>query len=359
MRPNNNQIKVLIVDDSAFMRKILTDMLSSDKTIRVIGTAKNGAEAVKLVKSLKPDVVTLDIKMPILNGIEALKQIMKDSPVPVIVLSSLTSDDADTTLKTLDIGAVDFIQKSSNIFRINMDEFKKELIDKIIAASKVKFVYEKYFIEIKKTKFPLSEGHRITQGLQKQHYFILIGASTGGPRALQYVLTSIPKDVPASILIVQHMPPVFTKSLAERLNNLCQITVKEAGNNERALLGHAYIAPGDHHLEINKISDENIFLSLSMAKQVSGHRPSVDVLFKSAANNLNKNVIGVIMTGMGTDGADGVRELKKNTECYIIAQDEETSVVYGMPRNAINTGVVDDIVPLHKIANYILKRLGV
>ncbi len=211
-----------------------------------------------------------------------------------------------------------------------------------------------------KSKGPvLPKNHNVVQDLQKQHYFILIGASTGGPRALQYVLTSIPKNIPASIFIVQHMPPIFTGSLAERLNDVCQITVKEARNNERALTGHAYIAPGNSHLEINKTSDGSIFLSLSKAQQVSGHRPSVDVLFKSAANNLDKNIIGVIMTGMGTDGANGVRELKKNTECYIIAQDEETSVVFGMPRSAIDTGAVDDVVPLHEIASCILKRLVV
>lgn len=356
MKSNNHEIKVLVVDDSAFIRKILTDILNSSKIIKVIGVAKNGEEAVKLIKLLKPDVVTMDIEMPILDGIGALKQIMQNHPVPVIMLSSLTSDGADATLKTLDIGAVDFIQKPSSIFRINIDEFKKELIDKISAASKVRLVRKKYYI---KKKPVLSESYKIMQSLQKQHYFILIGTSTGGPRALQDVLTSIPKDISASILIVQHMPPVFTKSLAERLNNMCQITVKEAEDNERALLGHAYIAPGNYHLEINKTSNEDVFLSLSTAQQVSGHRPSVDVLFKSVANNLKKNVIGVIMTGMGVDGANGIRELKENTECYIIAQDRETSVVYGMPGSAISTGVVDDIVPLYEITNYILKRLGV
>lgn len=357
MKSNNHEIKVLVVDDSDFIRKILTDILNSSKTIKVIGVAKNGKEAIKFIRLLKPDVVTMDIEMPILDGIGALKQIMQNHPVPVIMLSSLTSDGADATLKTLDIGAVDFIQKPSSVFKINIDEFKKELIDKISAASKVRLVRKKHSIKTKKPV--LSESYKIMQSLQKQHYFILIGTSTGGPRALQYVLTSIPKDISASILIVQHMPPVFTKSLAERLNNMCQITVKEAEDNERVLLGHAYIAPGNYHLEINKTSNEDVFLSLSTAQQVSGHRPSVDVLFKSVANNLKKNVIGVIMTGMGVDGANGIRELKENTECYIIAQDRETSVVYGMPGSAISTGVVDDIVPLYEITNYILKRLGV
>ncbi len=357
MKANNNQIKVLVVDDSAFMRKIITDILNSSKTIKVIGVAKNGKEAIELVKTLKPDVVTMDIEMPVLDGIEALSQIMKNHPVPVIMLSSLTSDGAEATLKTLDLGAVDFIQKPSSVFKINIDELKKELFDKVKVASKVKL--ENKSQSIKSNKPYLSKNYRKIRKFKKQDYFILIGTSTGGPRALQYLLTSIPKDIPASILIVQHMPPGFTKSLAERLDNMCEITVKEAKDKEKVLPGHAYIAPGNYHLEINKVSNEDVFLSLSTAKQVSGHRPSVDVLFKSVAENINKNIIGVIMTGMGSDGAKGAKELKDKTECYIIAQDQESSVVYGMPRSAINMGVVDDIVPLYEITNYILKKLGV
>lgn len=357
MKANNNRIKVLVVDDSAFMRKILSDMLSSSKTIEVVGTAKNGVEAVKLAKTLKPDVVTLDIEMPILDGIEALKQIIKTNPLPVVMLSSLTSDGAEATLKTLDIGAVDFIQKPSSLFRININEFKKELINKIETASKVKVTSKRHALRTGIT--PSFKRHPSVGGLQKEQYFILIGTSTGGPRALQYVLTLIPRDINASILVVQHMPEGFTKSLAERLNTMCQITVKEAENNEKALPGHAYIAPGNYHLEVSKRANNEVFLSLSETQAVSGHRPSVDVLFKSVAKNLNKNIIGVIMTGMGSDGAQGVKELKQNTQCYIIAQDEDTSIVYGMPRSAVNTGLVDDIVPLYEISNYILKKLGV
>lgn len=359
MKTDNKQIKVLVVDDSAFMRKILTDILNSDETIKVIGVAKNGAEAIELIKLLKPDVVTMDIEMPILNGIEALKQIMQNHPVPVIMLSSLTSDGADATLASLDIGAVDFIQKPSSVFRINIDDLKKELVDKINTASKIKPNYKKHAIKIKSPSLPQDYNNDVKGRTQRQHYFIVIGTSTGGPRALQYVIPLIPKNIPASILIVQHMPPGFTKSLAERLNNMSQITVKEAEDGERPLPGHAYIAPGNYHLELNKMSNNDVFISLSKGQPVSGHRPSVDTLFKSVANSIDKNVIGIIMTGMGADGADGVKELKKNTDCYIIAQDEETCVVYGMPKSAINTGVVDDIVPLYEITNYILKRLGV
>lgn len=358
MRPNSNQIKVLIVDDSAFMRKILRDMLTnSGGNIEVIGEARNGVEAVKFAKTLRPDVITLDIEMPILNGIHALKQIMDNHPTPVIMLSSLTSEGAQATLKTLDMGAVDFIQKPSSIFKFDINDFKRELISKITTASRVRFDRERYPQVRRTTSLPGS--YRRIASLQKDHYFIAIGTSTGGPRALQYVLTSIPQNIYATILIVQHMPEGFTRSLAERLNSMCQITVKEAEDKERALPGHAYIAPGNYHLEINKRPDNQVFLSLSNKEPVSGHRPSVDVLFKSLANNLKKNVIGVIMTGMGTDGTEGIRELKKKTQSYIIAQDEETSVVYGMPRSAVKTGVVDDIVPLHKITGYILKKLGV
>lgn len=356
----NKKIKVLVVDDSAFMRKILTDIINSSETIEVIGTARNGAEAIKQVEYLKPDVITMDIQMPILNGIDALKKIISANPVPVIMLSSLTSDGADATLKCLDIGAVDFIQKPSSIFRVNIDELKNELINKIMVSSKISSDFKNSHITNNKL---ISENKLNTQitkirSQKDKHFYIVIGTSTGGPKALQHVLPLIPRDIPASILVVQHMPPGFTKSLAERLNNMSNITVKEAENNEKPLPGYAYIAPGDYHLKINK-SDNNVFLTLSKEQSVSGHRPSVDTLFTSVANNIKENIIAVVMTGMGADGSNGIKELKNNTDCYVIAQDEKSSIVYGMPRSAVNTGYVDDIVPLNEITNYILKRLGV
>lgn len=361
MSSNNKKVKVLVVDDSAFMRKILSDILGSNETIEVIGMAKNGVEAIRLIKLLKPDVVTMDIEMPILNGIDALKEIMQTNPVPVIMLSSLTSDGAEATLTCLDIGAVDFIQKPSSVFRINIDDLKKELVNKINIASKVDLTFKNRKQSVTNNKLELIQNlnKSSTQSRKNKHYFIVIGTSTGGPRALQHVLPLMPKNIPASILIVQHMPPGFTKSLAERLNNMSNITVKEAEDDEKVLPGHAYIAPGNYHLEIKTKPNSDVFIKLSQEEPVSGHRPSVDALFKSVANNIDENIIAVIMTGMGADGSNGVKELKNNTDCYVIAQDEDTSVVYGMPKSAVNMGVVDDIVPLHEITNYILKKLGV
>lgn len=359
MKFQRDKVKVLIVDDSAFMRKILTDILTNEQAIEVIGTAKNGAEAISFVKQLKPDVVTMDIEMPILGGIDALKQIMQYYPVPVIMLSSLTSEGADATLACLDIGAVDFIQKPSSVFRIQIEDLKKELIEKIITASKILLVPKKQSWKYEKIEPERDNSNFSIQNTKKQHSFIVIGTSTGGPRALQYVIPLIPKNIPASILIVQHMPAGFTKSLADRLDNMSQIRVKEAEDGEKALPGYAYIAPGNYHLELNRSPNGEVLLSLSTASPVSGHRPSVDVLFSSVAKHISTNVIAVVMTGMGADGANGAIELKKNKNCYILAQDEETCVVHGMPRSAINTGAVDDIVPLYEITSYILKRLGV
>lgn len=355
----NKKVRVLLVDDSAFMRKILTDIVNSTDTIEVIGVAKNGAEAINQVRSLNPDVVTMDIEMPILNGIEALKRIMKDQPVPVIMLSSLTSDGADTTLTCLDIGAVDFIQKPSSVFRINIDELKEELISKITTASRIDVKFKNKSIQKKDSKSSYSSNKLHYGKDRNKHNLIVIGTSTGGPRALQSVIPLLPEDLPASILIVQHMPPGFTKSLADRLNTMSSITVKEAEDGEKILPGHAYIAPGSFHLKIKEKQSHDIFLQLTKEDPVSGHRPSVDALFESVSKHVHKNIIAVVMTGMGSDGSRGVKKLKDNTECYVIAQDEASSIVYGMPRSAVNTGTVDDIVPLNEIANYILRKLGV
>lgn len=358
MTSNNKKIKILVVDDSGFMRKMLTDILNSNETLEVIGTAKNGEEAIKLVRLLKPDVVTMDIEMPILNGIDALKEIMDHNPVPVIMLSSLTSHGAEATLTCLDLGAVDFIQKPSSVFRINIEDLKNELVSKITIAAKVSPTLNKNKVDTRANRF-VPQVRATKQFIKSNNKgLILIGTSTGGPRALQHVIPLFPKELEASILIVQHMPAGFTKSLAERLNRMSNIRVKEAENNEKILPGYAYIAPGDYHLEVKK-SGKEIFISLSKDQPISGHRPSVDKLFESVAKAMTENIVAVVMTGMGSDGSKGIKELKNKTDCYILAQDEDTSVVYGMPKSAVNTGVVDDIVPLHHITNYILKRLGV
>lgn len=354
-------IKVLVVDDSAFMRKVISDILNSDDEIEVIGTARNGKEAIEKVQSLKPDIVTMDVEMPILNGIDALSKIMEMNPIPVVMLSSLTSEGAEATITALELGAVDFVQKPTSIFTMNGENLKKEVIRKIKVAA---------FATVQR-KDPSSlttmQRHKIEDVVFRKttstkgtldHYIVGIGTSTGGPKALQYVIPLLPSNIPASFLIVQHMPPGFTKSLAERLNTLSQILVKEAEDSEIIRPGYAYIAPGDLHLEAKRNEKNELMIHLSKKPQVSGHRPSADVLFSSLANLNLPHVIGVIMTGMGSDGARGLVELKNKTKAHIIAQDEESCVVYGMPKSAVNMGIVDEITPLTKITKQIINRVG-
>ncbi|WZL74864.1 chemotaxis response regulator protein-glutamate methylesterase [Clostridiaceae bacterium 35-E11] len=355
-----NKVRVLVVDDSAFMRKIISDMIALDKEFIVVGTARNGKEAIQKIKELSPHVVTMDVEMPEMDGLAALDVIMKQFARPVVMLSSLTNEGADATLKALELGAVDFITKPVNVFKVNTEEIQAQLIEKIKVASRVKVSQNKLFrpstkkMEIKsreKTSVLLDENKSIKK-------IVAIGTSTGGPKALQEIIPYLPKNIPASILIVQHMPPGFTKSLAERLNNISAINVKEAENNETLLAGWAYIAPGDHHLEL-KNEGNLLKIKLTKTKPVSGHRPSVDVMMNSLAQlNLGDKVISVIMTGMGSDGAEGMKNIKLN-KGYTVAQDEATCVVYGMPKSAINLGCIDKIVPLHDIAGTITQTVGV
>lgn len=359
-----SKIKVIVVDDSVFMRKILSDMINSHPNIEVIDTAKNGEEAIEKVKKQDPDVVTLDVEMPKMDGITALQELMKISPVPVLMLSSLTKEGADATIKALQYGAVDFIAKPSNIFKINVEDTKKELLRKIIIASKIEF-RKKTFNDIHSlnmskridhSKNKISIQNRSgSKGETKK--IVAIGTSTGGPRALQVLLPNIPKNINASFVIVQHMPPGFTKSLADRLDSMSEINIKEAEHNDTLLPGHAYIAPGDRHMEV--VKEGNKFkIKLNNNPTVSGHRPSVDVLMNSLASMGIDNIIGVILTGMGADGAKGLKKIKENSG-YIIAQDEASCVVFGMPKSTIKLGVVDKVLPIHDISHEIIKAVEV
>lgn len=354
-----SKIKVLVVDDSAFMRKILSDIITSHPDIDVVDTAKNGQEAITKIEKYNPDVVTLDVEMPIMDGLSALQKIMDTHPVPVLMLSSLTQQGADATIKALQYGAVDFIAKPSNIFKINVDDMKKQLQDKIIVASKVKYRKKVLFRpEVhKKIKRVQSRPRKSTCKQGKLKKIVAIGTSTGGPRALQNILPHIPKDIEASFVIVQHMPPGFTKSLANRLDSISEISVKEAQQNDILLPGHAYIAPGSHHMEIVKEGDK-FRIELNQNPPVSGHRPSVDVLMDSVAKLRLSDAIGVILTGMGSDGAKGLKNLKNN-KAYIIAQDEESCVVFGMPKSTIKLGVVDKVLPIDDISDEIIKAVEV
>ncbi|SCG83429.1 two-component system, chemotaxis family, response regulator CheB [Proteiniborus sp. DW1] len=346
-------IKVMVIDDSAFMRKIISDSLKEDKDIDVPWTAKNGQDALKQLNDVTPDVITLDIEMPIMDGISTLREIVRLYNIPVIMLSSLTVSGADSTIKALEIGAFDFVTKPTNIFKLNNEEEKHKLIEKVKIAAQVKRNSKSNTTLTRPKKI-----HRHFSSKEKEsEYIISIGTSTGGPKALQLVIPQIPANINGSILVVQHMPKGFTKSLASRLDSMSNIRVKEAEDGERLLRGHCYIAPGNYHMTAHQEKD-GVILRLNQDAVVSGHRPSVDVMMKSVAEIKNYNKIGIIMTGMGSDGANGMKSIF-DSGGYTIAQDEESSIVYGMPKSAINNGCVNKILPLNEISNEIISILGV
>lgn len=347
------KIKVLVVDDSAFMRKILSDILSETSQIEVVGTAKNGEDAINQIRKLGPDIVTLDVEMPVMDGITALKHIVDEFKIPVVMLSSLTQVGADMTIKALELGAVDFITKPTSIFKINTDEIKNSLVDKILEASKVSV---SKVSSIKRVTYTRKEtGFKRSNKLKN---IVAIGTSTGGPRALQSVVASIPGDLEGAVLIVQHMPVGFTKSLADRLNSMSDIEIKEAEHGDVLKPGCGYLAPGGYQMEVKKRGSDYV-INLDDSKIVSGHRPSVDAMLQSIVKENIRNTVAVIMTGMGSDGAEGLVELKKNGKIKIIAQDEDSCVVYGMPGSAVKRDAVDVIVPLDQITKEIMKAMGV
>jgi two-component system chemotaxis response regulator CheB len=367
-------IRVLVVDDSAFMRKIITNILTASSDIEVIGKAKNGREAIEKVTELRPDVVTMDIEMPVLDGIQALGYIMSECPTPVIMLSGGASAHADVTITAFQYGAVDFILKPSGNISLDMAKIKDELIKKVKAAANVE-VRKLGFIEEKKLKGPKKsrtqevidqsesnivdeQARRIKrEPVQKNgaKKIVIIGSSTGGPRALQQVIPLLPSNLHAPVLIVQHMPPGFTKSLAERLNMQSLIKVREAMEGDILQSGTVYIAPGDYHMTVKqqRINGElKEVIALSKGEKVQGVRPSVDVLLNSITSIYGQNSLGVILTGMGSDGSDGIKKLKM-AGGKVIAEDESTCVVYGMPRSVIDQKLADYILPIDRIAESI------
>lgn len=350
-------ISVLVVDDSAFMRKMLTDILESDNDIKVVATAKDGREALEKVNTVSPDVITLDVEMPAMDGLTCLKELQKITDVPVIMLSGITTSGAKATIESLEAGAIDFITKPTGLFDIAGEAKKKEIIDKI---RMVKSVRRKIGRTVKdEVARPIVHtDHEIKRSTELKT-LIAIGTSTGGPKALQEVIPYIPGNVSAAVVIVQHMPPGFTKSLADRLNTLSDLFVKEAQNDEVIKPGYAYIAPGDYHMEIQNTPKNNLKIKLTQEPPAGGHRPAVNVMMDSIAQTGFRNVIGVIMTGMGADGSRGIVNIKNSNKGIIISQDEKSCVVYGMPKSAVNTGVVDEVVPLKDIAEVIVKYLGV
>lgn len=368
--------KVLVVDDSAFMRKIITDILSSESALDVVGTARNGKDALEKLSRLQPDVITLDVEMPVMDGLDALKEIMKVRPTPVVMLSSTTEKGAENTVLAMESGAIDFVAKPGGAISLNLETIKDEIIEKVLEASQVSMtkVRTKPSVQqsIHKKQLPKKPPNvyshpkesvmkkktigTIQQNIPKKKFttsgqsIVAIGTSTGGPRALQEVLTKLPKDIKAPILVVQHMPAGFTKSLADRLNNLSKIAVKEVEHGDLLENGVAYIAPGGKHFKVRKLG-QSLFAELDTEEPPRmGHRPSVDVLFESIASLSNIKCLAVIMTGMGNDGMKGTKKLKASCETITLAESSETSVVYGMPRAIVDQNLADDVVRLENIA---------
>jgi two-component system chemotaxis response regulator CheB len=347
-----NTINVLVVDDSALVRSALKDILESDPQIKVIGTAADPFAAAKRLSQIVPDVITLDVEMPRMDGLTFLRKIMTQHPLPVVMCSTLTVKGSDTLIKALEYGAVDVIEKPKLGTKQFFEDARIRIIDTIKAAAKANLKSKRQVHELNpepKLSADAVISASTTKGfsLQTTEKVVIVGASTGGTEALRVFLQALPHDCPA-IAIVQHMPEMFTASFAKRLNEICTISVKEAANNDTLLRGHALIAPGNRHMLLNR-SGTRYYVSLKDGPLVQRHRPSVDVLFRSAARYAGPNAVGVIMTGMGDDGAAGMREMF-DAGSMTIAQDEATCVVFGMPKEAIKAGGVHKILPLTRIA---------
>ena len=339
--------RVLIVDDSAIVRKVFSEELSRFSDIEIVGTAPDPFVARDKIVRLQPDVITLDIEMPRMDGLTFLKKLMKYYPLPVIIVSSLTPKGGALTLEAMDSGAVEVIAKPGGAYTVG--DMSVQLADKIRAASRVKIIRKASDKEA-----VLKKSEPIKALAKTSNKVIAIGASTGGTEALKTVLTRMPPNSPG-ILVVQHMPAAFTTAFAERLNGLCQITVKEARNNDSVNPGTALIAPGNWHMILRR-SGARYYVEVKDGPMVHHQRPSVDVLFKSTAKSAGPNSIGVILTGMGSDGAEGLLEMKQEG-AKTIAQDERSCIVFGMPKEAIELGAVDKVVPLDRVAEKIVRMV--
>lgn len=346
----SKKIKVIVVDDSAFIRQIFSSVISEDPDIEVIATAVDPYDAREKIKALNPDVITLDIEMPKMDGITFLEKIMSLRPMPVVMVSTLTQKGADATIRALELGAIDYVSKPTEVQnKENIAALKQDLIAKIKVASKAKV----RAISSKKDSSEDIKQIELPAGKILKRKLIAIGASTGGVEALREVLIHMPANSPP-VVIVQHMPPKFTKSFAERLDGICAMRVHEAVDGQEILSGNIYIAPGDMHLRVER-HGTRILCRVKQGEHVSGHCPSVDVLFGSVADCMGDATIGVILTGMGRDGAAGMLAMKKAGSINI-GQNQDTCVVYGMPKEAFENGSIDIQMPLVGIAKEIIRR---
>jgi len=350
----NSKIKVLVIDDSAVIRHLLTEILNEAGDIEVVGTAQDPLFAMNKIKNLRPDVITLDVEMPRMDGLTFLEELMRTDPIPVLMISALTQRGCETTLRALELGAVDYITKPSIDVSSGIIDISHEIIKKVRIAAEAK---------VRRTDHPSgigrkSDTHRSTLDTTRiatTDKIIAIGASTGGTQAITEILTNLPESIPG-IVIVQHMPPVFTRSFAERLNNMTGLDIKEAETGDRVLRGTVLIAPGNRHM-IMRRNGAMYYVDIVDGPMVNFVRPSIDVLFRSIARCAGKNAIGVILTGMGEDGARGLQEMKE-AGAFTIAQDEPSSVVFGMPKKAIELGAAKKISSLEKIPSLLVNILS-
>ncbi len=341
-------IKVLIVEDSSFMRRLLKEIFEGDKRIQVVGEASNGKEALDFLKRNTVDVITLDIEMPVMDGIEFLKEAkLKDTAV--LMLSSLTKDGAKITLDALELGAVDFVEKPENFFSINTKEKSDEIISKIVAADSVKYkVSSKKYI---RPSFAKTQITKVDKQVAAKN-LIVIGSSTGGPRALQEIIPKLSADIDAGIVVVQHMPKGFTKSLADRLDRISELKVKEASDLDDIYNGHCYIAKGDYHMEIVRGHGNRMRIKLNQDPLDGRLRPSVDKMLYTL-EKIPNDILIVILTGMGKDGTKGIKKLKSKRNLKVYSEDESTCVVYGMPKSVEESGLSDKVVKLSEISKEI------
>ncbi|HWW04620.1 chemotaxis response regulator protein-glutamate methylesterase [Collimonas sp.] len=351
---SDKKIKVLCVDDSALIRSLMTEIINSQPDMTVVATAPDPLVARDLIKQLNPDVLTLDVEMPRMDGLDFLEKLMRLRPMPVLMVSSLTERGSEITLRALELGAVDFVTKPRLGIREGLLEYTDLIADKIRAAARARLKVARQPGADAAAGAAASQAPMLRSPLLSTEKLIIIGASTGGTEAIKEVLQPLPPDCPG-IMIAQHMPPGFTRSFAQRLDGLCRITVKEAEHGDRVLPGHAYIAPGGFHLSLAR-SGANYVAQLDQEEPVNRHRPSIDVLFDSVAKHAGKNAIGVILTGMGRDGAAGLLRMRQ-AGAYTLAQDEASCVVFGMPREAIAMGAANEIAGIDEMSQRLMARL--
>ncbi|MEE9147534.1 MAG: chemotaxis response regulator protein-glutamate methylesterase [Candidatus Tectomicrobia bacterium] len=351
------KIRVLIVDDSALVRQMLTEMLNADPALEVVGTAADPYAARNKIKRLNPDVLTLDVEMPRMDGLTFLRNLMRLRPMPVVMVSSLTAKGADTTLQALELGAIDYVSKPKLDIVQSLPDYAAEISAKVKVAAKARVGVQKQRRASPRPGPPkLTADAVLAQQTRKRHFkttghLIALGASTGGTEALKEVLSEMPADAPG-IVITQHMPEAFVESFAQRLDGLSAMTVRAAQDGQQILPGHVYLAPGNHHLLVRQ-DGAHYVCQLHNGPPVNRHKPSVDVMFRSIAQHVGPNAVAALLTGMGADGAQGLKEMR-DAGTHTLAQDEKTSVVWGMPGEAVKLGGVDEVVPLERIARKIL-----